>query len=139
MQLSDDIFQISHLTLSPELKVTLQLLASIHFEDQLSCSDILNSLMYSAAAQLQDIQTVNWNQVRTITSSDADISTLLFIIEEGMPLCLIKDASFHLSLETIIISGNTYNYSINGMVNYLQWYGYLLLRIILIGDVFWMA
>ena len=41
--------------------------------------------MYSAAAQLQDIQTVNWNQVRTATSSDTDMSTLLSIIEEGMP------------------------------------------------------
>ena len=41
--------------------------------------------MYSAATQLQDIQTVNWNQVRTATSSDTDMSTLLSIIEEGMP------------------------------------------------------
>ena len=34
-----------------------------------------NSLMYSVAAQLQDNQAVNWNQVCTTTSSDADIST----------------------------------------------------------------
>ena len=43
-----------------------------------------NILIYSAAAQLQDIQTVNWNQVHTTTRSDADMLTLLPIIEEGI-------------------------------------------------------
>ena len=42
-------------------------------------------LMYSAATQLKDIQIVNWNQVHTATSSNADMPTLLSIIEEGMP------------------------------------------------------
>ena len=88
MQLSDDIFHITHLTPpSPpsELKIPLQLLVGIHFEDLHLCDDMENSLTYSAAAQLLDIQTVNWNKVHTATSSDADMLTLLFIIEEGMP------------------------------------------------------
>ena len=85
MQLLDDIFHITHFTPPPELKIPLQLLAGIHFEDQHLCDDMENRLMYSAAAQLQDIQTVNWNQVRTATSSDGDMLTLLSIIEEGMP------------------------------------------------------
>ena len=41
--------------------------------------------MYSAAAQLKDIQTVDWNQVCIATSSDVDMLSLLSIIEEGMP------------------------------------------------------
>ena len=52
MQLLDDIFHITHLTLLPKLKIPLQLLAIIHFEDQHSCDDTENSIMYSAAAQL---------------------------------------------------------------------------------------
>ena len=61
--------------------------------------------MYSAAAQLQDIQTVNWNQVYTATSSDTGMSILLSIIEEGM---LDHDISSHLSLEITINSGSIY-------------------------------
>ena len=41
--------------------------------------------MHSMAAQLQGIHTVNWNQVRTATSSDTDMLLLLSTIEEGMP------------------------------------------------------
>ena len=41
--------------------------------------------MHSMAAQLQDIQTVNWSQVCTATSSDDDMLLLLSVIEEGMP------------------------------------------------------
>ena len=70
---------------SPELKIPLQLLAGIHFEDQHPCNDMENSLMYSTTAHLQDIQTINWNQVCTVTSSDGDMATLLSIIEEGIP------------------------------------------------------
>ena len=47
--------------------------------------------MYSAVAQLQDIQTVNCNQICTAASSDEDMSTLLSITEEGMP-----DHRYHL-------------------------------------------
>ena len=61
MQLSDDVFHISHFTLSPELNIPLQLIAGIHLEDQQLCDDMENSLMHSMAAQLQDIHTVNWN------------------------------------------------------------------------------
>ena len=50
VQLSDDMFHITHLTPPPELKSLLQLLASIHFEDQHSCDDTENSLRYSAIA-----------------------------------------------------------------------------------------
>ena len=85
MQLLDDIFHITHLTPPPEHKISLQFLAGIHFEDQHSCDYMEHSLIYSVAAQLQDIQTVNWNQVCTATSSDADMSTLLSIIEKGTP------------------------------------------------------
>ena len=85
MQLSDDIFHITYLTPPPDLKIPLQLLAGIHFEDPHLCDDIEISLPYSAATQLPNIQTVTWNQVRTVTSSDADMLTLLSIIEEGMP------------------------------------------------------
>ena len=42
-------------------------------------------MMHSVAAQLQDIKTVDWNQVRTATNSDSDMLSLLSIIEEGMP------------------------------------------------------
>ena len=42
MQLSDDIFHITHLPL--ELKVSLQVLAGIHFENQHSRDDMENSL-----------------------------------------------------------------------------------------------
>ena len=85
MQLSDDVFHISHFTLSPELNIPLQLIAGIHLEDQQLCDDMENNLMHSMAAQLQDIHTVNWNQVRTATSSDTDMLLLLSTIEEGMP------------------------------------------------------
>ena len=85
MQLSDDVFHISHFTLSPELKIPLQLIAGIHLEDQQLCDDMENSLMHSMAAQLQDIHTVNWNQVCTTTSSDTDMLLLLSTIKEGMP------------------------------------------------------
>ena len=85
MQLSDDVFHISHFTLSPELNIPLELIAGIHLEDQQLCDDMENSLMHSIAAQLQDIHTVNWNQVRIATSSDTDMLLLLSTIEEGMP------------------------------------------------------
>ena len=85
MQLSDDVFHISHFTLSLKLNIPLQLIAGIHLEDQQLCDDMENSFMYSMAAQLQDIHTVNWNQVRTATSSDTDMLLLLSTIEEGMP------------------------------------------------------
>ena len=67
----------------PALTILIQLLAGIHLEDQQLSEDMENILMHSAAAQLKDIQTVTWNQVRT--SSDTDMLTLLSIIEEGMP------------------------------------------------------
>ena len=76
------------LTLSPELSIPLQLTAGTHLiEDQQLCDDMESSLMHSMAAQSQDIhiQTVNWNQVRTATSSDTDRLLLLSTIEEGMP------------------------------------------------------
>ena len=85
MQLSDDISHISHLTVPPALTIPIQLLAGIYFEDRQLSDDMENNLMHSAAAQLKDIQTVTWNQVRTATSSDTDMLTLLSIIEEGMP------------------------------------------------------
>ena len=85
MQLSDDIFHISHITLLPDLNIPLQLIAGTHLEDQQSCDDLEDSLMHSVAAQLQDIKTVDWNQVRAATNSDSDMLSLLSIIEEGMP------------------------------------------------------
>ena len=77
MQLSDDVSHVSYLTPPPIFTSSL--------EDQQPSDDIENVLMYSAAAQLKDIQTVDWNQVRIITSSDADMLSLFYIIEEGMP------------------------------------------------------
>ena len=85
MQLSDDISHISYSTSSTELKAPLQLLANIHLEDQQPSDDMENVLMYSAAAQLKDLQTVDWNQVRIATNSDASMLSLLSFIEEGMP------------------------------------------------------
>ena len=41
--------------------------------------------MCSAAASLTDIHTTDWNQVRIDTSSDADMLSLLSIVEEGVP------------------------------------------------------
>ena len=41
--------------------------------------------MCSAAASLLDIHTVDWNQVRVATSSDADVLSLLSIVGEGIP------------------------------------------------------
>ena len=54
--------------------------------------------MHSMAAQLQDIQPVNWNQVCTTTSSDTDMLLLLSTIEEGMP---DHEISFHPNLVLI--------------------------------------
>ena len=61
----------------------LQQALSWHTRSQLF-DNMENILMQSAPAQLQDIQTVTWNQVRTATSSDADMPSLLATIEEGM-------------------------------------------------------
>ena len=85
MQLSDDVSHISYLTPSPKFTSTLQLLAGMHLEDQQPSDDMENLLIHSAAAQLKDIQTVDWNQVHIATNSDADMLSLLSIIEEGMP------------------------------------------------------
>ena len=85
MQLLDDISHISHSTSSTELQTPLQLLADIHLDDQPPSDEIENVLMYSAAAQLKDLQTLDWNQVRIATNSYASMLSLLFIIEEGMP------------------------------------------------------
>ena len=41
--------------------------------------------MCSAAASLTDIHTTDWNQVCIDTSSDADMLSLLSIVEEGVP------------------------------------------------------
>ena len=106
MQLADDIFHIFHFTSSPELNIPLQLIAGIHLEDQQSCDDMENSLMHSMAAQLQDIQTVNWNQVRTATSSDTDM--LLLYSPPLKRVCLTIEISSHPNLETTINSGNIY-------------------------------
>ena len=81
MQLSDDNFYISHPISSPALNIPLQLIAGMHLADQQSCDDLESNLVHSMAAQLQDIQAVNWNQMRTATSSDGDMLSLL---EEGM-------------------------------------------------------
>ena len=67
MQLSDDIFHISHITLLPDLNIPLQLKAGTHLEDQQSCDNMEDGLMHSVAAQSQDIKTVDWNQVHTAT------------------------------------------------------------------------
>ena len=73
------------ITLLPDLNISLQFIAGTHLEDQRSCDDMEDGLMHSVAAQLQDIKTVDWNQVRTATNSDSDMLSLLSIIEEGMP------------------------------------------------------
>ena len=59
MQLSDDIFHISHITLLPDLNILLQLIAGTHLEDQQSCDDMEDGSMHSVAAQLQDIKTAD--------------------------------------------------------------------------------
>ena len=44
-----------------------------------------SALKHSAVVQLHDTQVVDWNQVRIATSSDSHMSSLLSIIEEGIP------------------------------------------------------
>ena len=85
MLLSDDISNIVHPTPRGELKSPLQLLADIHLDNQRSLDDMETILMCSTVTQLNDLQTVDWNQVRTATNSDADMLSLLSIIEAGMP------------------------------------------------------
>ena len=77
--------RISHPISSPALNIPLQLIAGMHLADQHLCDDLENSLMHSMTAQPQDIQTINWNQVHTTTSSDTNMLLLLTIIKEGMP------------------------------------------------------
>ena len=79
------ICHISYPTLLPKFTSTLQFFTGIHLEDQQSSNDMENILMYSAAAQFKDIQTVDWNQVCITTSSDVDTLSLLSIIEEDIP------------------------------------------------------
>ena len=87
MELSDD--DISYITsdslVSPGLNIPLQLFAGVLCDDQLPSDDMEAALRHSAAAQLEDIQIVDWNQVRIATSSDTDMHSLLSIIENGMP------------------------------------------------------
>ena len=83
--LDDDVFYISHPALSPELTIPIHLFAGAQCEDQQSSNDMESALKHSAAVQLHDTQVVSWNQVRIATSSDLDMSSLLSIIEEGMP------------------------------------------------------
>ena len=132
--------------MSPGLNIPLKLFAGVPCDDQLPSDDMEAALRHSAAAQLEDIQIVDWNQVRIATSSDSDMHSSLSIIEDGMPdqrcqlpsqlrdyhqfkehlysidgvilykdrivippshslllkmVCQTKDASYHLSLETI--------------------------------------
>jgi len=83
--LDDDVFNISHFLQSPELSIPLQLFAGIHGDGQQSSSDMEVVLRDSAVAQLGVIHTIDWDQVHTATSSDADMSLLLSMIEDGMP------------------------------------------------------
>jgi len=83
--LDDDIFHISHLHLTPEFTIPIQLFPGMHCEDQQSSDDMETALKHSAAAQLQDTQTVSWTQVRVTTSSNSNTSSLLSINEEGIP------------------------------------------------------
>ncbi len=78
-----DIHNIAKVIMKPSLHIPLELIAGICMEDQQNHSDEM--LTASIASSLNSIQTINWKDVQTATSSDNTMNLLLSIIEEGLP------------------------------------------------------
>ena len=81
--LPDDIHNIANVIMKLQLHILLELIAGICMEDQQNHSEEM--LTASIASSLNSIQTINWEDVQTATSSDNTMNLLLSTIEEGLP------------------------------------------------------
>ena len=98
--------------MKPPLHIPLELIAGICMEDQQNHSEEM--LTASIASSLNSIQTINWEDVQTATSSDNTMNLLLSTIEEGLldqkhllPTTLREFHPFR-----------KYLYSVNGVIIY---------------------